>query len=200
MEEKVIDTEDTDDVTVSVGKSADNDDVDVEKYPSAEFLVDACYQDYQRLQDNYNQIYEKANIALAFVGVVLTVTLTTLDFSSLSKLTANLMVWQLVMILLEFISCIGGLLLLMSSAIRFLRLLKGRDVPVFNSVAIRDDGIYYEKKENAALWLIDKYTVVVVKIRDVIQEKQKAYDSSLTMTIVGIILYAVSIVLKKGGF
>lgn len=55
------------------------------QYPSAQFLVDACFNDYQRLQDNYSKVYEKTNIALAFVGVVLTIMLTTLDFSSLSK-------------------------------------------------------------------------------------------------------------------
>ena len=40
-------------------------------YPSACFLLDSCFQDYQRIQDNYNKIYEKINIAPAFSGVIL---------------------------------------------------------------------------------------------------------------------------------
>lgn len=31
-----------------------------EAYPSACFLLDSCFQDYQRIQDNYNKIYEKS--------------------------------------------------------------------------------------------------------------------------------------------
>ena len=45
----------------------DNNDVEntvqseSEDYPSACFLLDSCFQDYQRIQDNYNKIYEKIN-------------------------------------------------------------------------------------------------------------------------------------------
>ena len=57
----------------------DNSDVEntvqseCEDYPSACFLLESCFQDYQRIQDNYNKIYEKINIALAFSGVILTI-------------------------------------------------------------------------------------------------------------------------------
>ena len=50
------------------------------------------------------------------------------------------------------------------------------------------------------MWLIDKYTSVVFELRPIVEKKQKAFDSTLTMTIVGIILYAISVILQKGGF
>ena len=48
----------------------DNNDVEntvqseCEDYPSACFLLDSCFQDYQRIQDNYNKIGSITN----FVG------------------------------------------------------------------------------------------------------------------------------------
>lgn len=170
------------------------------QYPSAQFLVDACFNDYQRLQDNYSKVYEKTNIALAFVGVVLTIMLTTLDFSSLSKIMGNMNVGQLLLVLIEIGCCICGVGLLLISAIKFLYLLKGKDIPVFNSVDVRDVELYREDNETAAMWLIDKYTSVVFELRPIVERKQKAFDSTLTMTIGGIILYSISVILQKGGF
>ena len=170
------------------------------QYPSAQFLVDACFNDYQRLQDNYSKVYEKTNIALAFVGVVLTIMLTTLDFSSLSKIMGNMNVGQLLLALIEIGCCICGVGLLLICAIKFLHLLKGKDIPVFNSVDVRDAELYREDNETAAMWLIDKYTLVVFELRPIVEKKQKTFDSTLTITIVGIILYAISVILQKGGF
>lgn len=171
-----------------------------DQYPSAQFFVDACFNDYQRLQDNYSKVYEKTNIALAFVGVVLTIMLTTLDFSSLSKIMGSMNVGQLLLALIEIGCCICGVGLLLISAIKFLYLLKGKDIPVFNSVDVRDAELYREDNETAAMWLIDKYTSVVFELRPIVEKKQKAFDSTLTMTISGIILYAISVILQKGGF
>lgn len=169
-----------------------------DQYPSAQFFVDACFNDYQRLQDNYSKIYEKTNIALAFVGIVLTIMLTT--FSSLSKIMGSMNVGQLLLVLIEIGCCICGVGILLISAIKFLYLLKGKDIPVFNSVDVRDAELYREDNETAAMWLIDKYTSVVFKLRPIVEKKQKKFDSTLTMTISGIILYAISVILQKGGF
>lgn len=79
-------------------------------------------------------------------------------------------------------------------------LLKGKDIPVFNSVDVRDAELYREDNETAAMWLIDKYTSVVFELRPIVEKKQKKFDSTLTMTISGIILYAISVILQKGGF
>ena len=49
------------DESTTVEESTESSD-----YPSACFLLDSCVQDYQRLQENYNRIYDKINVALAF--------------------------------------------------------------------------------------------------------------------------------------
>lgn len=170
-----------------------------DQYPSAQLFVDACFNDYQRLQDNYSKVYEKTNIALAFVGVVLTIMLTTLDFSSLSKIMGNMNVGQLLLALIEIGCCICGVGLLLISAIKFCTF-EGKRHSCFNSVDVRDAELYREDNETAAMWLIDKYTSVVFELRPIVEKKQKAFDSTLTMTISGIILYAISIILQKEAF
>ena len=65
-----------------------------EDYPSACFLLDSCFQDYQRIQDNYNKIYEKINIALAFSGVILTIMLGAFDFSPAKFNVSNMKIWE----------------------------------------------------------------------------------------------------------
>ena len=76
-------------------------------YPSACFLLDSCVQDYQRLQENYNRIYDKINVALAFEGVVLTVMLGSLDFSPAKLCVKDMTVVVLIMTLVELICLIG---------------------------------------------------------------------------------------------
>ena len=71
---------------------------------------------------------------------------------------------------------------------------------VFKSEDIRNEEIYREKESHAAMWLIDKYTRIVNEVRPVVQKKQEAFDKALVVIIVGIILYVIAIVLRKGGF
>lgn len=51
--------------------------------------------------------------------------------------------------------------------------MKGKDIPVFNSVDVRDAELYREDNETAAMWLIDKYTLVVFELRPIVEKKQK---------------------------
>lgn len=103
----------------------DNNDVENpvqsegEEYPSACFLLDSCVQDYQRLQDNYNKIYEKINIALAFSGVILTIMLGTFDFSPAKFHVSNMKIWEVILTSIEVI-CLGGSLMVTIGAIIYL--------------------------------------------------------------------------------
>ncbi len=51
------------------------------QYPSAVMLKEDCYNEYQRLMETYDKIYEKVNIMLAFCGVVLLVILSKVDIT-----------------------------------------------------------------------------------------------------------------------
>lgn len=170
------------------------------EYPSAQFLVDSCFQDYMRLQENYNKLYEKLNIALAFAGVVLTLVLGTFDFKPVLVDVMGLQVWEIILLIVHALCAIGSLILLFYGTIRFLILLKGKSIPVFKSEDIRNDEIYREEEQNAAMWLIDKYTICVNELRPIIADKQKVFEKALKTVIVGLILYTVALALGKVGF
>lgn len=103
----------------------DNNDVEntaqseCEDYPSACFLLDSCFQDYQRIQDNYNKIYEKINIALAFSGVILTIMLGAFDFSPAKFNVNNMKIWEVILTSIELM-CLGGSLIVIVGATIYL--------------------------------------------------------------------------------
>lgn len=169
-------------------------------YPSACFLLDSCVQDYQRLQENYNRIYDKINVALAFAGVVLTIMLGSFDFAPAKLCVKDMIVASLIMASVELICLVGGMGLTLFSTVYLLTLLRGRKIAVFKSEDIRNEAVYREKESHAAMWLIDKYTKIVNEVRPVVQKKQASFDRALITIIVGIIMYAISVILRKGGF
>ena len=169
-------------------------------YPSACFLLDSCVQDYQRLQENYNRIYDKINVALAFVGVVLTIMLGSFDFTPAKLCVKDMTVASLIMTVVELICLVGGMGLTLFSTVYLLTLLRGRKIAIFKSEDIRNEEVYREKEPHAAMWLIDKYTKIVNEVRPVVQKKQASFDRALIVIIIGIIMYAVSVILRKGGF
>lgn len=167
-----------------------------EAYPSACFLLDSCFQDYQRIQDNYNKIYEKINIALAFSGVILTIMLGAFDFSPAKFNASNMKIWEVIWTSIELTCLSGSLIVIVGATI----LLRGRKIAVFKSEDIRNENIYRNKESQAALWLIDKYTRIVNEVRPIVQKKQKAFDNAIVAIIVGIMMYVVAVLLRKGGF
>lgn len=40
------------------------------QYPSAELLIQPCFEDYKNELESYNKLYDKVNVALAFCGIV----------------------------------------------------------------------------------------------------------------------------------
>lgn len=187
---------------VSVSEESSTVEVETESsdYPSACFLLDSCVQDYQRLQENYNRIYDKINVALAFAGVVLTIMLGSFDFASAKLCVKDITVASLIITVVELICLVGGMGLTFISIVYLLTLLIGRKIAVFKSEDIRNEEIYREKESHAAMWLIDKYTRIVNEVRPVVQKKQEVFDKALVTIIVGFILYVIAIVLRKGGF
>ena len=171
-----------------------------ENYPSACFLLDSCFQDYQRIQDNYNKIYEKINIALVFSSVILTIMLGSFDFSPAKFSVNNIKIWEVILTTIELVCLGGSLIVIVVAIIRLLLLLRGRKIAVFKSEDIRNEGIYRSKESDAALWLIDKYTRIVNEVRPIVHNKQKAFDHTVVAIIIGIMMYVVAVLLRKGGF
>ena len=86
------------------------------------------------------------------------------------------------------------------ATIYLLFLLRGRRIAVFKSEDIRNEEIYRNKESHAAVWLIDQYTRIVNEVRPIVQKKQKAFDNAMVAIIVGIMMYVVAVLLRKGGF
>ena len=186
--------------SLSEDNSTIEETVESVDYPSACFLLDSCVQDYQRLQENYNRIYDKINVALAFAGVILTIMLGTFDFTPASFCVKDMTILVLILTVIELLCLVGGMGLTLFSTICLLTLMRGRKIAVFKSEDIRNNEIYREKESHAAMWLIDKYTRIVDEVRPVGQKKQASFDRALIEIIVGIIMYAIAVILRKGGF
>lgn len=167
-------------------------------YPSAELLQSTCYEDYRRVLDTYDKIYEKVNIALAFSGIILLVVMSSFDYTIIGRIIdtpSNLELFSLLALLLcSFASAV----LVVWSVIQLLLLIRSKELTVFDSIAVRNEELYRETKEVASVWLIDKYTQSIAALRPKISEKQKSFDSAVLKIIIGLMCYAVVIIIQKG--
>lgn len=168
------------------------------QYPSATMLVDICFQDYQRLQDEYNKIYDKTNIAIAFVSTILTASIGSFDISVLSKITITKL-WRQGLGSFDILCYIAGMVSLIIATVLFLSVLKSNCIPIFDSVDIRNAEIYRKSADYSAMWMIDKFTLVVYEMRPIISKKQRKYDRALSLTIFGLVLCMVSVMFQKIG-
>lgn len=166
-------------------------------------VMDVCGQDYYRLFDSYDKLYNKVNIALAFVGVILSIILKDLDFSSLASAIdsyAKRLYWPMAVYSVHFLLICLTLIMFFGATIRFLRLLLSRQVKMIKTEDARNIELYREEEQYAAVWVIDKYTIATNHLRGILKEKQKYYDRSLIMIILGLVFYAMTIILQKVGF
>ena len=84
------------------------------------------------------------------------------------------------------------------SVIHLLLLIRSKEIKVVNSIAVRNDEIYCEAIEVASVWLIGKYTEAVAELRPIVKQKQKSFDYAVLKIIVGLICYAIVLVIEKG--
>ena len=112
------------------------------------FLLDSCFQDYQRIQDNYNKIYEKINIALAFSGVILTIMLGAFDFSPAKFNVSNMKIWEVILTSIELICLGGSLIVIVGATIYLLFLLKRKKELLFLKVKTLEMKKYTETKNH----------------------------------------------------
>ena len=182
---------------VSQGPKGENDSQPMAEtktlYPSAELIQSICYEEYQRALDNYNRIYDKVNIALVFVGVVLIAFISTIDYKIISQLCqANF--WG---IFYSFCSLVSAFCILWAG-IKLLVLLKSKKVYSFDCTAMRKNELYRFTKESTSVWLIDKYTKAIMSINDTKGEKQRRFDQSIGLIIIALICYVGATAIGKG--
>jgi len=168
------------------------------KYPSAELLQSPCYEDYKRLIDTYDKIYEKVNIALAFCGIALLVILNSFDYTMITEMFCALSKLELFSLLTLLFSSLASTICMVWAVIQLLLLMHSRTVTVFDSIAARNEEIYRWSPDEAALWLIDKYTYAVSELRTIISAKQKKFDSAIIKIMISILAYAIFLIIEKG--
>ncbi len=166
-------------------------------YPSAEFLHSVCIFDYQRVLDTYDKIYEKTNVALGFSSVILLVIMSSIDYTII-KMIPSATKLELFTLLVLIVCSIGSAMCIIWAVVQLLLLMRSKTITVMDSISIRDEGIYKESTETAALWLIDKYTKAINDMRPQIQKKQKSFDSAVINIIIAIVLYAFVLIIQKG--
>lgn len=170
----------------------------IPQYPSAEILQQACYDDYSRLIETYDKIYEKVNIMLAFCGIILLVILGSVDYTRVLNICKAATTAELFVVLLHLCCTVVSAVCIVWAVIQLLLLLRSKTLLVFNSIDIRNEEIYRWNPDQASLWLIDKYTTVIDTLRGTIKDKQKSYDSAITKVIISLVAYAFVLVIEKG--
>lgn len=168
------------------------------RYPSASFLCSACYEDYRRLIDTYDKIYEKINIALGFAGVILLVILQDFDYTIFGTFGNVHTHIELIFLHIQIACSIVSAVSIVWAVIQLLLLTRSKPVPVFDSVAIRNDKLYDVSQADAALWLIDKYTFLVCELREINQKKQKEFDSAIVKILISLLAYALLVIIQRG--
>lgn len=168
------------------------------QYPSAEFVQQACFEDYHRLIDTYDKIYEKVNVTLAFCGIILLVILGSVNYTyvaDICRTKSNLELFSLFILLL---CSVASAVCIIWAVIQLLLLMRSKTLPVFDSIDIRNEEIYRWNPDAAAVWLIDKYTIAITGLRTAIAEKQKRYNSAVTKIMVALLLYSIVLIIEKG--
>lgn len=181
-------------IKLNAGLSAKDSPQEV-SYPSAEMLLNVCMEDYKRLQNSYDKIYEKVNFALILAGVILGILPSHIDIALFQLPVKDMNLFELSLALLKEITSVGVIVLVFVATIRLLFLLRGRKVYCFNSEDIIDEKIYKEANEIAATWVMEKYTKIVAEMRPIVEEKQRKFNATIMLMIDGIILYFISVIL-----
>ena len=175
-----------------------DDEKQAVQYPSAELVQQACFEDYHRLIDTYDKIYEKVNVTLAFCGVILLVILGSVNYTYVADICRTQSNSELFSLLLLLFCSVASAVCIIWAVIQFLLLMRSKELTVFDSIGIRNEEIYRWNLDAAAVWLIDKYTIAVSDLRKVIGEKQKRYDTAVTKIVIALLLYSVVLIIEKG--
>lgn len=165
------------------------------KYPSAELIQTACYEDYRRCLETYDKIYEKINIALAFCGAVLIVILSNIDFEIINKMK-DIQGHALFFQHIELICILVSTGLIVWSVVQLLLLMRSQTIYVFDSIAARNEEVYDLLPNEAALWLIDNYTFATNELREINNNKHEQYNSAIIRIVVSLLAYSVTYFIK----
>ena len=171
---------------------------DLQNYPSAELVMNTCFEDYKRLLDTYDKIYEKVNIALVLCGLLLIAIIPTFDYTVFIKIFNIQNSMDLFFLVLYFVLSLSSVFFIVWTTIELLLLMKGKKIYTIDTLSLRNSKMYEKSPENVSVWLIDKYNISIISLKNAIKAKQSKYDSAIIKTISATITYTVSIIMSKG--
>lgn len=167
------------------------------KYPSANLVKETCADDYKRLLDTYDKVYEKVNIALVLCGVLLPSIVITFDYTKISKIiSSNNM--ELFSVISYLCVSLCSVICMVWAIVQLLILMRSKQIITVDTISMRNEKIYDDKPEEANLWLIEKYTTVIDNLKQVINNKQQRYNSAVVKVIISVITYALAVAISKG--
>lgn len=167
---------------------------------SAKYCAEACYRDYQRLQDTYDKMYNKGGVLLGFIGVILTILVSSLNFKSIFAFYYDLNInWIYVLIVgihAMSLVIIGYLLYEINE------FFSGMNLMVFKSEILLEgkEHFYDWQEEDVAKWLMKQYTECNAMLREAINAKQEIFERMVTFVIYLIVLSFIIMAIEKGGF
>lgn len=168
------------------------------KYPSAEFLHNVSLEDYNRTLSNYDKIYDRVNLALAFCGAILLVILSNFDISVLEKLCCYSK-QELIVIVLYLVTACSSIVLIIISIIKLLLISVSKGLQTFDSNSIKEESLYEKDVEDASLWVTLQYIRCINDIREKTDKKQKSYKTATILIIISLLSYVVSMLVYTGG-
>lgn len=168
------------------------------KYPATQFLYSVCLEDYKRSLSNYDNVYSRINISLAFCGIILIFILNNINPSLLHEwcLYSNIRKTAFV---LYFALAIGSAVFIVIAIIKLLLLSRSKTIFVFDSNSIKQEELYKRKVEDVTLWVTLQYIKIINELRKVIAEKQKNVNDSTVFVVISLVAYVVSRLIYVGG-
>ena len=164
----------------------------VKEYPAAELIANTCKEEYMRLINTYDNIYNKVNILLVVCMAIFIAQAESFNGNALVKsiMSANTEIKVICLIMQLCFSAIA-LLLILGATVLLCLLLKSQKMPVLNCLDIRNQNVNEYKLENEANTLLVLYTNVIAEMNPIIEKKQKRYDLSVILVATSVVLFAI---------
>ena len=164
----------------------------VKEYPAAELIANTCKEEYMRLINTYDNIYNKVNILLVVCMAIFIAQAESFNGNALVKsiMSANTEI-KVICLIMQLSFSVIALLLILGATVLLCLLLKSKKMPVLNCLDLRNQNVNEYKIENAANTLLVIYTNVIAEMTPIIEKKQKRYDLSVILVATSVVLFAI---------
>lgn len=169
-----------------------NTENQVKEYPAAELIANTCKEEYMRLINTYDNIYNKVNILLVVCMAIFVAQAESFKGKIIiDNIMQSNIESRVVYLIVELCIAVIALLLILCATVMLCFLLKSKKVPVLNCHDLRNQRVYEGEVDKAATYLIGIYTDVIKELNQIIEKKQKRYDLSVILVVVSVVLFII---------